>query len=291
MIRVISWNNGQAARELSAVISNGRLVSRTKAERIPRTDVLVNLGCSEIQRDTSLVNRVLNSPAAVAVASSKLRTFQALGNLCPPNWTDRDRAVYECLQANKSLVCRTIDNGNSGAGIVVLTPEQILAGADVPRAHVYVQGIEKRREYRIHVGRDDATGRALIIDITRKVRRSGVDDTNRPFVWNHDNDFIFQRGGVTNSTIPPIIKSVATNAVTRLGLNFGAVDIIVERGGNLNEARVFALEVNTSPGMEGRTLERYSEFFNHIRSGTFREMTPWTSLPPFIQEREDGQGN
>jgi len=50
---------------------------------------------------------------------------------------------------------------------------------------------------------------------------------------------------------------VALAAVSALGLDFGAVDIIY----NEHENQYYVLEVNTAPGLEGTTVEKYAEAF------------------------------
>lgn len=287
MLRIISWNNGATARSLAQLISNGKLLLRDNTNPVPRNTGIINLGCSSIRRfDAESPDVVvLNRPSCVKVASSKLATFEALPSLVPPFWIDKQRAVFETLQSGGTLVCRTIDNGNSGAGIVTLSSEELLAGAEVPNAHVYVKGIQKRREYRVHV----AFGR--VVDVCRKVRRSGVPDENRPFVWNHDNEFIFQRAGVTVNSVPADVISKSLLAVRDLGLNFGAVDVIVERGGELATANVYVLEVNTSPGMEGRTLTRYAEVFTAWERGNLGAFQRWEDLPPFQPEESSSENS
>ena len=47
-------------------------------------------------------------------------------------------------------------------------------------------------------------------------------------------------------------KNAAIKAVEALDLDFGAVDIIETRQGE-----IFVLEVNTAPGLEGKTVESY----------------------------------
>jgi hypothetical protein len=128
-----------------------------------------------------------------------------------------------------------------------------------------------------------------VIDVTRKIRRPGVDDTNRPFIWNHDNDFIFVRNGICARTIPNELISRAQQAVDDLGLQFGAVDIVVEKGGPINRARCYVLEVNTSPGMEGTTLERYVEFFRFMAGETI-SWRPYSELEMEGTELETDEG-
>ena len=48
---------------------------------------------------------------------------------------------------------------------------------------------------------------------------------------------------------------LAISAVDSLGLDFGAVDIIW----NESEDQYYVLEVNTAPGVEGTTLQKYTE--------------------------------
>jgi D-alanine-D-alanine ligase-like ATP-grasp enzyme len=57
------------------------------------------------------------------------------------------------------------------------------------------------------------------------------------------------------------IEKEAVKAVTCLGLDFGAVDLIVSKGDNL---RVFILEVNTRPGIESTRLRE--SYANAIRT-------------------------
>jgi glutathione synthase/RimK-type ligase-like ATP-grasp enzyme len=48
-----------------------------------------------------------------------------------------------------------------------------------------------------------------------------------------------------------------------LGLDFGAVDI----GHRIIDNKVFVFEVNTAPGIEGTTLQRYVNTFNEYIYG------------------------
>lgn len=276
---ILSWNNGDAAKGLAEAL--GCRLAKHKAERkLPSRRPLINLGCSTDHPVMSRVQdqlMIINNPAQVRIAQSKQATLQVLGHqiAVPFISENSDRShlatLVECVvEKGQSFVARTHDRGSSGSGIVMVTPDNIRDG--IPRAAAYTQAIDKRREYRVHIG-FSSDGAAKIIDVTRKIRRPDVDDTNRPFIWNHDNDFIFVRNGVNAQTVPPRVITKARAAVRALGLQFGAVDVIVPRGGKITDAPAYVLEVNTSPGMEGTTLDRYAEFFNHLLSGG--KFTPW----------------
>lgn len=259
---ICSHNNGEAAKALASKLGC-RLVSHSATGKIPSGKIVINLGCSPdhpamLRVTSSSFNQLLNDPARVSSAQSKQQTLALIGSNGVPHVTTKEEVAYRVGVLGETYVARTLDRGSSGEGITLVTPE-VLLGGSIPTAKVYTKAINKRREYRVHIGY--VNGSYRIIDVTRKIRRPGVDDTDRPFVWNHDNDFIFVRTGVNRRTIPNDLIARARESVARLGLVFGAVDIVVERGGRLADARSYVLEVNTSPGMEGTTLERYAQFF------------------------------
>lgn len=277
---VASWNNGAAAKALAKAL-DCKLMKKDSSAPIPRSIThVINLGIGTESEGVSRLSTapyLFNVPGAVWNAQSKLRTFEQVRSQCLPMfYRTAEQANYACLVDGKTIVARTLDRGSSGAGIVVVTPEEARAGRGVPRAALYTQAIDKRREYRVHIGKMPST-QYRVIDITRKIRRPGVDDTNRPFIWNHDNDFIFVREGISQSTIPEQLIARATQAVMDLDLEFGAVDIVVSRGGSIRTAPCFVLEVNSSPGMEGTTLARYVEFFRYKAGETIR-WVPWGEL-------------
>ena len=286
-VGVISWNNGAAARAISEALSNGQFLKKDESPLPRSVRTIINLGCKSIQRGGAGSHAVvLNQPSAVQVAGSKIATFQALSRynhrLCPHFWTDPQEAVFYAVQNNYDIVCRTVDAGHSGAGIVLVTQAELQAQGNLPRASVYVQAVQKRREYRVHVGRV-LRGAYRIIDIARKVRRAGVPDggvngEGRPFIWNHGNDFIFQRSGIDyDESVIRRVCDRAMQAVRALDLDFGAVDVVVQAGSSIDTANFYVLEVNTSPGMEGTTLQRYIEFFRHRFTGS--TLTPFSAVP------------
>lgn len=266
VIKIMAHNNGESARLLANELSNGKLLNKQGAPI--SADLVINWGCSRIDRHrySDAGGVWINAPVFVNTAANKKRFFNSLalstaGYALPEFYTSK----YEALRASQlegvTLVARTVLNGHGGAGIQVLTPASVLEQGDLPDAELYTQAIEKRREYRVHVGYDRHDVEYKVIDVQRKVRRSGVDDSDRPFIWNHDNDFVFQRGGITPDSMPSNVYQFAKLAVKSLGLHFGAVDVVVAKGKPLMESEVYVLEVNTAPGLAGTTLANYVRYF------------------------------
>lgn len=58
------------------------------------------------------------------------------------------------------------------------------------------------------------------------------------------------------NTLNNDLKAAAVRAVKAIGLDFGAVDCCIDNAGH-----VWIIEVNSAPGLEGTTLEKYTEAF------------------------------
>jgi D-alanine-D-alanine ligase-like ATP-grasp enzyme len=119
---------------------------------------------------------------------------------------------------------------------------------DLVDAPLYVMYRKKKREYRVHV----AFGR--VIDVQQKRKRTNYDGTVDYAVRNHHTGWVYCREDVVDSTPR---DNLAIRAVDALGLDFGAVDIIY----NEHLDAFYLLEVNTAPGLEGTTVEKYNAAF------------------------------
>jgi glutathione synthase/RimK-type ligase-like ATP-grasp enzyme len=149
------------------------------------------------------------------------------------------------------VVCRTILNGSGGRGIVIAETEDQLV-----QAPLYTKYVKKKDEYRIHIARDLRRDITEVIDVQKKARRLDSGPVNWR-IRNLENGFIYKRQDVN----PP--QHVLDNSIRALqvsGLDFGAVDIIV----NANEDRSYVLEINSAPGLEGTTLESYTNYFKNF---------------------------
>lgn len=184
----------------------------------------------------------------VAVASNKLTTFNALkdkdGINIPAFTTDRSVAAQWCTDGT-IVVCRTKLSGHSGDGIVLATKPD-----DIVVAPLYVQYIKKQKEFRVHVAFGE------VIDVQQKRQRKDVPEgfTTDFQVRNHQTGWVYCREDITE---PPGIREMAIRTVQELGLDFGGVDIIYNKKSDI----CYVLEVNTAPGLEGTTVEKYAEVF------------------------------
>lgn len=211
---------------------------KARFEAVQRGDWLINWGCSNLPVTGDC--RHLQAPLAVHYSSNKLKAFELMTDRdvnCVP-WTSSLNEAQAWSDDDKTVVARTTLTGHSGNGIIIYE-----RGSEIEDAPLYTKYIFKEREYRVHVVKDQ------VIDTQRKIR-----DPDRTVIdWkvrSHANGFIFARNNITDSDRR---NSLAVAAVRALELDFGAVDIVEDKHGEL-----FVLEVNTAPGLEGQTVDRYA---------------------------------
>jgi hypothetical protein len=198
-------------------------------------------------------HNVLNHPDAVHHAKNKLTCLQSLqaqefNNYAIP-WTTDQHQVRQWLSEGHIVFARTSLTGHSGAGIIELSG----VDAVIPPAQLYTKYIKKKAEFRVHVVDDYRTSHL----ITQKVARPGTEVTNWR-IRSHHNGFIFQEPAANLPTnLVDRVTFLANDVIDLLDLDFGAVDIIW----NEHEDRLYFLEVNTAPGITGRTVDFYRNAF------------------------------
>lgn len=205
----------------------------------------LNYGCSTTPNWGGANVKWLNSPTAVATASNKINTFKTISSIVStPEWTTDREIAKSWQQGGRGVVCRTILNGHSGAGIVLTESD-----AELPVAPLYVKYIPKEYEYRVHVFN------GKVIDVQQKRKRTNYEGEVNTKIRNHHTGWVYCR---QSYVAPPCIAEMEDHcikAVKALGLNFGAVDVIYSKKNN----KFYILEVNTAPGMEGETLNVYAK--------------------------------
>lgn len=153
-----------------------------------------------------------------------------------------DRAVAAAWLPDSCVVARTILRGSEGRGIVVAERSEEL----VP-APLYTKYFKKKHEYRVHVFNGE------VIDVQQKRKRKELTDEGRePRIRNLANGYVYCREGLVE---PDGLRDLAVRATAALGYQLGAVDVAY----NEHHRRFAVLEVNANPGLQGTTLDKYSD--------------------------------
>ncbi len=201
---------------------------------------------------------IINHPSAVLGSSNKLTTFNTLSANDVhhvPYTTSKDTAK-DWIHDGHKAVCRTTLNGSSGEGIVIAKDLE-----DVVDAPLYTQYIRKVWEYRVHV----AFSKVIYIQQKRRLTSEqlearGINNRNK-YIRNLANGYIFSSNldHASDSDVASDLRIESLISIDALGLDFGAVDLIVT-----SDEKVYVLEVNSAPGLEGSTLDAYVSAFQEF---------------------------
>ena len=243
---------------------------------------------------------IINSPEAVAVAVNKLTTLQVLEEENVPHipfTTDRNVAqqwnkvfVRHNLKGHSGEGIEVIESTVTQRELPIVSElneifdeyynstddeddrniiQELQATLDevaptptntitLPDAPLYTKGILNNGEYRVHVFQGE------VILYQKKSRR--VDEETGEVITAEGEDadvrnlasnWIYRTGNLNRLDR---VEALAIDAIDALGLDFGAVDIIMDIDGN-----VYVLEINSAPGLGNTdTLEAYTNAFNNL---------------------------
>jgi hypothetical protein len=248
MFKVYPYKMGSASGKLLATALDAKRVRPNGRYRYRPRHIVVNWGNSTMPNWICQDAHILNMPVNVGLASNKLKTLTTLrdhGVPCLTFTTSWDEASdWDEDGWNGNVYARFSLTGHSGEGIQIYTADEVLPHD----AKLFTKGIDNHGEYRVHVFQGE------VIDY-RKRSRAREDEPTRDqgLVRTHDNGWIFRQDNLRRLER---IEDLAIHAMTSLGLDFGAVDIIKDENGD-----VFVCEVNTAPSMETRTLQAYVNKF------------------------------
>ena len=258
MFMIFPYTQGSAGAKAIAEELSGKRILRSGSSYVPKDeDVIINWGASDCPFPQAL-------NYGTKAVTNKIAFFDRLKNkgLTPRYTTSREAAEFMTFP----VFCRTTVEGKDGEGIVVAQNASEL----VP-AKLYVEGVKKTKEFRIHVGRLP-NGESTIIGVQQKF----VPDLNvlaHSSVWAGDGtNFVWTVNGLSVSPPTPV-PSVALKAFDEFPeLTFGAFDVVYEEVG-LGQARAYVLEINSAPTVTPKTAEKYGEFFRKFE----------TASPPVVE--------
>lgn len=255
-IRVLPYKIGSASGRLLSRALGGLCVRPDGRFRPRAGDFIINWGSGSVPAwwpgDINNNNRIhafLNHPRNVSIAANKLHTFNRLreADVSIPEFTTDVLVANGWLRNGNALFLRHTLTGHSGEGIQVARNFTDLRA--VPR--MIVKAIQNHGEYRVHVVNGE------VIDYIKKRRHNDDRPTqNQNDVRNLANGWVYTRQNLRRLER---IETLAVSSVSALGLDFGAVDIIMDENGE-----VYTLEVNTACGMSDTTLNAYVQAFTRI---------------------------
>ena len=250
-VRLYSYRPGSdSGKQLAEALGIKRIKHKRSSYRPNRKSVLINWGSSSrLPPQFDVIESVYNKPDIVAICANKLRFFEWLEShgLEGLEHTTSRKVAESWLNEGISVVCRTVLNGHSGDGIVIVDRIDSLVNAPL-----YTKYFKKKHEYRVHF----AFGK--IIDSQRKMRVRDVPDAEVNWkVRNLAGGFVYGREGVD---LPDEVEFVCQTFIDTSPLDFGAIDVLYNEKNN--EAVI--CEVNTAPGLAGTTLEKYTEAFKEV---------------------------
>lgn len=236
----------RSCRLLARSFPNSRRVWPDRNYKPHRNHIIVNWGNTTLP-DWGLMawQQWVNPIDAVRLASSKLLSFQLWKEVgvSIPEFTT---SYHEAYDWGTPVMVRHLTRANSGRGAVFVDRDEreLLLGSQ-STAPLYVRYMKKSREERVHIMNGE------VIDVqAKRVRRDS--EGNNFQIRNYGNGWVFCRDNVADCVRRDELASLA---VSQLGLDFGAVDMIY----NAYYDRWYVLEVNTAPGLEGSSVDVYHD--------------------------------
>jgi len=216
---------------------------RNTLKNVKGGDVLVRYGVSAYPLRDYHFTIVLNNSQSIVNASNKYMSLVIMKEhkVPIPEFYTKQQLTTKCLP-----VLRRLNYHTRGRDIIKVTRIN-----NVREGDFYTEFIEGEEEYRIHIFKGE------IIRVQKKV--DTTPNKPRRYIRSFENGYELRDNFENNYTITEACAKIALKAVKSLGLDFGAVDILIS-----NKGKPIVLEVNTAPrlNMFGRQL--YTLYIAHV---------------------------
>lgn len=216
-------------------------------------DLLIRWGSSASV--PNIPRKVLNKKEAVALASDKFESLLKLkaANVPVPKMlvlTELQQFTLQEVSARglKQPILARESKHTQGKDILLCLQNKDLRRAVRWGKNFLIEYIPTDREYRVHVFGNE------IIRTSQKVLMSR--HNYLPYMRNDDHNHTYRNPRIA---LTDHHKEVAINSVKALGLDFGAVDMVIGDDGN-----PFVLEVNTGPSLIENGIDIYEQKFRHV---------------------------
>jgi hypothetical protein len=257
----------QASRSAKALRDEleGKLVLRTGSSYKYSDDhLLINWGCGECPHPQALNHKIMD-------VIDKTRFFTRLaGTGLTPDFATN---MADAKKLGYPVFCRTTTQGYDGKGIVVADCD-----GQIVNAPLYVKGIDKTSEYRVHIGRLP-DGSVQILGGAKKLKKPVTAEmTNVPSdsrIWTGDTTFF---GDFCHyDAFPMPVQTVVAQAFAKFPeLAFAAFDVVYDN----SEARAYVIEANSAPMATVETTKAYAAFFRRYADMAKPQVTPQPAPSP-----------
>lgn len=232
------------------LVANGsRVTGNTLATLLRERGVEVARDNRDLKKITGIVSYgvtlpnakmpTLNWRAGRLTKHDELVALNVAGIRVPTYWQARLAGIEDLLR-NRPLLARR-DNHKGGRDIRYTTSERWIRNRIRMGWNFFTKFLPSNAEYRVWVYRRRHLGTYEKVKV-RNVRWKS--DTTH-FGRGHKNGYAFQLVAPVPDRIRPAIE-LAIRSIAALKLDFGAVDVLEGKDG-----RMYILEVNTAPGVEG----------------------------------------
>jgi hypothetical protein len=266
-----------------ANVSRGRL---SRLELLLKSgmkfDYIINVGWyKEFQTGGAVV---INKPSCIADSSNKRKArkiFDAEGVPAPKLWLDPNNIPEEEFP----VIARTT-NHSKGSGFWLCKTRQeakksTFTGRKVSKKQIvtrkgnrvwrdrevevsgsthFMKFIPNTREFRVHLVANSADLNELekddylVVKLSEKLAVEGANANE--VIKNHDNGWVFSYPKNRKDPILNSVRETGKLAISKLGLHWGAVDIMV----SLDTGETYVLEINSSPCLtddNANTVDKY----------------------------------
>ena len=218
--------------------------ARNVQSSLTRATALIRWGSQQALPSGCRPTSTLNSVEALSRSSDKavaLRVLMEQGVRVPRFSLASDASTLRELRESVPVILGRSRHGSQGRDIRVFQEGEPLHGSEL-----YTEYIPNTREYRLHVFQGE------VIRVQGKYLDFKEQHTN-PFIKNHGQGFRFR---APDRQLNADRLESAIGAVRALGLDFGAVDLLIGE-----DRLAYVLEVNTAPACSPLTARAYIERF------------------------------
>lgn len=201
--------------------------------------------------------RVFNHRGNIGLAANKRYTFENLdGSARIPEFTpDSEVATKWLTEDGCTVVARHVLTGHSGRGIqIVSSTGNVYRDPAMPddtpwwNARLFTKYVKKAQEFRVFI-----VGQSAVFAYRKGLATDVAEENRQFFVRTHATGWNFC--DIDLSQVPPDVINQSVQAVRALGLDYAAVDI----GWNAHREEATVFEVNTAPGIQGTSVQRFGD--------------------------------